>query len=1123
MKDQFESSIERQEGHKPGWNYKIVRFFLNQPQLTVMMFVLLLVIGVGSFLSLRVEGFPAVKLPIVFVSTPVPGAGPETVADIVSQPIENAVRDLDGVKEVSSGSEANFSFVVITYDDSVDVNLAATDVKSKVDSLKLPEGVTPNVGVPDIGGAQFLVAISGGTDLLSLRDQADQIKQDLLSIEGVKAFENVSGIDQEIYIEVEPQYPAQLILDQVKAANLGFPLGQTNVDGKLVPVVAKSAVASLEELRQLVVSLPDGRQVALSDIARVYQGVDFANRVHRAGFLDATENKFKIQPALIYEIKLESDADLLKVNQEVKRYIEDEDAQTVGVDYQIVLNQADEAERQVDEIIEGAVGGKWNFDSPLSYAGLVFGGAWLLLIAMLLFLDWRTAIISVLSLPLSFLFTFIYLAVTGTQLNTLVLFSLVLVLGLVVDPAIVVLESIRRYVDLGYKGKEAVLRSIDVIGLGLFVAVLTSVIVFVPFSVVSGTFGQIISYIPVTVFPALVASYFIPLIFLTWLGAKFIKPEQTEALHDEDDVHTLWPIARWFIKANRYILSHTWLSVLVVILGLVVPIVISVVLFATNQVRQVQFAQPDDSEFVQVSIPRPANQSYRDLQIMSTEVESTLKDYAKDIKTFIYASVDGNTSADQLNLFIELVPLDDRDQKSGEISERMQIDLRKIYGQKVQVGMVNAGPPGEEFPVSVKIFENDLAKQKFASEKIAEQLRSYEEIDLVKTDFDSQTAELDIKVDSVKANQFGLTGPSVYGQIAGLLGESKLFTLEGSEVIARTSEDTKPSTQQALSSSLVYGGGAPVKLSEIAQIKQTVVPTSIRSLNGERFASVSATVKDSRDAINMQRQITDWVKANSAELGVSERAFEDRAGVNEFEKSFQELFVAIFLSILVTYVAFVIFFRSFLQPFIILFAIPLILIGVFPALALFAGGQFGFLETIGILMVIGIAENVGIFLIDYANRKVRLGMNKREAVAIASGIRLRPIVLTKLTALAGLLPLAVFSPFWRGLALVVIFGILSSGVLSLFTTPVLYSWLTRKKTPVQPDQLSGLEDFLGNQGSINYSPENNEFGTKLEANTGTVEFLQDLMAGTDVDGEFPLPGRVIPAEDPLEFPPNLQV
>ena len=191
---------------------------------------------------------------------------------------------------------------------------------------------------------------------------------------------------------------------------------------------------------------------------------------------------------------------------------------------------------------------------------------------------------------------------------------------------------------------------------------------------------------------------------------------------------------------------------------------------------------------------------------------------------------------------------------------------------------------------------------------------------------------------------------------------------------------------------------------------------------------------------------------------------------------------------------FVIFFKSFVQPLIILFAVPLIFIGVFPALAFFAGGQFGFLETIGILMVIGIAENVGIFLIDYANRKVREGMDKKEAIAIASGIRFRPILLTKITALAGLLPLAVFSPFWRGLSLVVVFGILSSGILSLFTTPVLYNWLTRVK-------------------KVSPAPQDDVYYPDTAVSDVTIDPPQD---------ELPL-AAVVVDEQETHLPPNLPV
>lgn len=1046
---------------KLGLTARIVKFFLEQKQLTAMLLAIVVIVGAGSFWQLRVEGFPEITVPIAVVSTVVPGAGPETINNTVTVPIENALRDLKGVKEVTSTSQTNVSVVVLSFNEGVDVNLAIQDARTKLASVNLPEGINePNIVVPETGGAPFFVAVSGPKSLLDLKAQSKDLETKVLALDGVKSFTDISGISEKIYIELPPQYNNPAVTAQI--TNIGFPLGQSVISGKEIPVSGEATLKNLEDVRALSINIPaqgpeiPARTAKLADIASVYIGYDDGSKVHRVGYLDEEDNKFKIQPALLYEVRLETDADLLSVTKEIEKVVEETHPADGKTDYAIVFNQGEDAQHQVDEIVEAAVGSKWNTDSPIGYIGYIFGGIWLLIIGMLLFLDWRSALISALSIPLSFLVTFIVLNLMGIHMNTLVLFSFILVIGLIVDPSIVVLESIKRYMEIGMKGKKAVLRSMDVIGLGLFIAVLTSLIVFIPFSVVGGTFGQIIKYIPLTVFPALIASYFVPLIFLTWLAAKFLKADVTAGkLHDEDDIHTLWPIARWFIRANRYILKHVWLQIAVIVLGLAIPIGVSAMLFATGEIRQVQFAKPDDVDFLQISVPRPANQTEAQLQIQTAAVETILKDHVKEIKNFFYQDFSGGGSGDTLSVFITLQAPEDREAKSPEIAKRLQDQLKEKFGDRALALEFGAGPPEESYPVSVKIFENDPTKLKIATQRVADKLRSYDTVAAVITDSDQTSNELVVAVDQEKASAAGVNAVTVYGQIAGMLGEKTLFRLDERDVVLRVAADTKPNSVEAIKALEVFGQNGPVKVGDVANVVESAVPGSIRRAQGERYASVSARMKDSRDAINVQREITEWSKANTQELGVSDRAFEDRTGVNEFEKSFQQLFLAILLSILVTYVVFVIFFKSFIQPLIILFAVPLIFIGVFPALAFFAGGQFGFLETIGILMVIGIAENVGIFLIDYANRKVKEGMDKKEAIAIASGIRFRPIILTKITALAGLLPLAVFSPFWRGLAIVVIFGILSSGILSLFTTPVLYSWLTRKRKPAVEDDEDG--------------------------------------------------------------------
>lgn len=1051
------------EDQKFGLNARIVKFFLEQKQLTALLLAIIVIVGVGSFFQLRVEGFPAVTVPVAIVSTVVPGAGPETINNTVTVPIENALRDLKGITDVTATSQTNVSVVVLTFADGIDTNVAIQEARTKLASVDLPEGVTdPNIVVPDTAGAPFFVAVSGPASLLELRTQAELLEEKLLAIDGVKSFSDISGVEENIYIELGPQYLSPAITQQIESANIGFPLGESIIDGKQIPISGAATIKNLENVRNITISIPEqpeqpARTVKLADIASVYLGLDDGSRVHRVGYLDETENKFKIQPSLLYEVRLDADADIIDVGTEVEKVVEETKATDGKSDYALVFNQAKDAQHQVDEIVEAAVGAKWDIAGPIGYVGYIFGGIWLLIIGMLLFLDWRSALISALSIPLSFFVTFIVLNVLGIQMNTLVLFSFILVIGLIVDPAIVVLESIKRYMEIGLKGKQAVLRSIDVIGLGLFISVLTSLIVFIPFSVVSGTFGQIIKYIPLTVFPALIASYFIPFIFLTWLAAKYLKADAGEHLKDEDDVRTLWTIAQWFVRVNRYILKHIWLQIVVILLAFVIPIVVAGALFATGQVRQVQFAQPDDVEFLQLSVPLAANQTQAQLQIQTAAVEAILKDHVTEIENFFYQDLSGAGSSENLSVFISLRPISERDTKSSEIADRLQEQLQAKFGERALAQEFGAGPPEGAYPVVVKIFENDPQKLKIASQKIADELRSYEEVAGVLTDSDRSSNELIVAVDQDKATAAGVSAAAVYGQIAGLLGEKTLFKVGELDAVLRVPQDTKPNTIASLQSLQVFGQNGPVAVRDIATISESAVAGSIRRAQGERYAEVSARLDDSRDAINVQRKISDWSKANTSQLGVSDRAFEDRVSVNEFEKSFQELFLAIALSILVTYVVFVIFFKSFVQPLIILFAVPLIFIGVFPALAIFAGGQFGFLETIGILMVIGIAENVGIFLIDYANRKVREGMDKKEAIAIASGIRFRPIILTKVTALAGLLPLAVFSPFWRGLSLVVVFGILSSGILSLFTTPVLYNWFTRVKKVKQDEPARAIE------------------------------------------------------------------
>jgi HAE1 family hydrophobic/amphiphilic exporter-1 len=314
-------------------------------------------------------------------------------------------------------------------------------------------------------------------------------------------------------------------------------------------------------------------------------------------------------------------------------------------------------------------------------------------------------------------------------------------------------------------------------------------------------------------------------------------------------------------------------------------------------------------------------------------------------------------------------------------------------------------------------------------------------------------AQVEVILNREKLNSLGLPAVVVAQTLAGVIGETEVTKFEREiDGSVRTVEvlltnGSKPADRAAVADTvLLTTPQGVVKVSDVATVQEVNGFSGIDRLNGSRFVTVKAKVVDElKDAAAPQKAVKDfWTKDKLAEFNLREDALESRGSGDEFIKSFQDLFIALGIALLLLYVSLVIFLKSFSQPFIILFAVPLTFLGVFPALTL-VGGQFGFLEILGIITLSGIVVNVGIFLLDLANQKRAEGMDYKQAIAEASGIRFRPIVLTKLTTLGGLLPLILFAPFWQSLATVVTAGVLVSGFLSLFTTPILYSWIVGGK------------------------------------------------------------------------------
>ena len=1043
------------------WNAGIVDWFLKNTQIALIIFLAVVLGGLTALFSLRSEGFPSPQIHTAIITSTYLGASPEEVERSIVKPLEDAISGIKGITDVNSTAGSNVGIVNVSFDAGADFTSAISELRNKVQDAQLPKDADKaTVTVPSFGGNISYYAITGSGDAASLRSVAEDLRLDLEGVSGVKDFAPVVPITDSVEIRWSQDKLTKAgitlldIQQTLQGNNISLPAGQLSQGNNAATVVTYASITSVNELKALKIHSsqnPLSPPVQLSDLADVVPVASNPSLVTQIGYKDPTNatGLSALKSGLLYQLTYSDTASVLKVAPNVAKVIDAKRqlVQAEGKDVVVVSDVAQSIQNQVDEVVGGAIGNKIG-DKPIGNLGYILGGIWLIMIAMLVFVSWRAAIIAAVAVPLSLMFTLLALWVQGISLNTLTLFSMILVLGLIVDPAIVVLEAIQRQLDMGMRGRAAVISAINSVGNGVFYAVITSIIVFVPFGVVSGVFGQIIKYIPITVIPALIASYFVPMLFLTFLAQRFLKPSKDAV--DDEEIGNLWKVSQWFVRTNTKILNKRWLQVVIIVLAIIVPLGVSGALFATGKISPVQFSSPHDTEDITVNVEFPSSSSDQYKRSLVSQVETYLVTRKDVYAYFPYIQTDKN-----LQMYVRLVPRKIRDTDSPEIVDAINADLSK-YTQKnagvfYTAEVQKIGTPEAAFPVAVNIYGDNLDALKKAAIKTGDILREQPKVTRVEDGYTNvSNPQIAITLNRDALAKAGLPAVQVATALNGLLGTVSVTKFQEdidgnnrtAEVIL-TNQD-KPTSVEAINSTIVSATSlGPVYVKDIASVSETNGITVINRLNGSRFVTVSAKVADPlKDAAAPQAAVKAfWTSDMLKSYGLRTDALESKGSGDQFVKSFTDLFVALGIAILLLYVALVIFLKSFLQPFIILFAVPLTFVGVFPALTL-VGGQFGFLEILGIITLSGIVVNVGIFVLDQANQKRAEGVPLKQAIAEASGIRFRPIFLTKITALAGLLPLILFSPFWRSLATVVVAGVLVSGFLSLFTTPILYVWLS---------------------------------------------------------------------------------
>ncbi len=1035
------------------WNAKLVRFFADNTRLVWLLMLAIIVGGTFSLLSLRREGFPTISPKFIFIQTVYPGASASEVEKKVTAELESAIKDIKNLKEFSSISQNSFSNIAITLSDDADLDKSVQDAQRLVQSAQasLPKEVeVPKVNSFDTFGPSYTLGITGDGSINDLRKQASVVANELSSVSGVKSAKLAIDRAERVNVafrtsDMTRNNVALTTLNGVIAsANVNFPVGNLTIDNKKSAVTSVGSFSSLDDIRNLVVASNaiSRAPILVKDVATVSINLSEESAIERFGYVK--DGKLVSRSGVLVNVQILKTADVISTKSLIDEQLNKaKTSGTINQKTEIIAlqDQADSTKAQVTEINEGAFGAKKNL--------YLLGGLQLLFLSMLLFVNWRAALLAALSLPLSLGVTFMSLLFLGVQLNTIVLFSLILVLGLVVDPAVVMVEAIQRYRDLNLSARDATLESGRRYGAALFMAVLTSFIVFVPFGVVSGIFGQIIKYIPLTVIPALVASYLVPIAILPML-AKYILPKSKQDVQADSEHTDLSRAANFVMKLNAWVLANRLRQIGALLISFML-VGAAVSLVATGKINIVQFATPEDNQNLSITVTLNKGLGYGDKDNATKSLEHVLNSTAQ-IKHYYYQTQDDG----QMIVWVELKPKSERagtGDKSKAVLKKIREDTQNINGfSEVSVIEAGVGPPESDYQIQTQLYSDKFDTLASAAKDIGAYLSKLDHVVKVDDGFSEQAVpEMRLLLNRDLVQKFGLSSAEIGQQLRGVLDETKVTKYENSDgeamdVVVINAE--KPANIENIKQlPLVNRAGLIIKVGDVANVALANVPNAVQRFNGLRFVNVKARLDDQKNTIAVQQKLDQYMtSAKIKELGLESR--QNRGEFEEIARSFRELGIALVIAILLTYLVLVLQFKSFSQPFIMLFTIPMAFIGVFPALYL-TKSDLGFLELLGVTILVGIVENVAIFLIDYANQLRREeGLGAGEAIIRASGVRFRPILLTKLVALGGLLPLAIESDFWRGLSVVIIAGIGVSGFLSLVIIPVLYVWIDFLRTKV---------------------------------------------------------------------------
>ena len=1014
----------------------IYRKAVNNPVTTALIFVAMMIFGLFSLINISIDRYPKFDANIVMVMSSYPGASAEDIETNLSKLLENSLNGVSDLKNITSRSKENISLIILEFNEGVDIDVATNDVRDKLDMVNsnLPDGASvPMIFKFSADDMPILILSATAKESLPALEKIldDKVSTPLARVSGVGTV-SVSGAPQrEIQVYCDPNkleaYGLTVagISGVLASENRNVPSGTIDIGSNTYSLRVEKEFASAEEMLDVVVGQSDGKAVYLRDVAVVVDGSEERSQ-------EAYTNGKRSAQIIIQK---QSDANTVNVIKGVKKELKK-------------IKKSLPSDIDIITVIDGSTNISNSINSLKETILITF---LVVMLVVYLFLGrWRATFIIILAIPISLLASLMYLFATGNTLNIISMSALSIAIGMVVDDAIVVLENISTHLERGAKPKEAAVHATQEVGISVIASTLTMLAVFLPLTMIQGMAGIMFRQLGWIVSIIMIVSTVGALTLIPMLCSKFLryKPKTSKVnafIFGNFNKFIDW-ISRGYGHVIRWAVGHRT----IVVCG-AIAVFAACILFLAPLMKTEYFPKSDSGRLT-INLELPVGTAQDITRETAAEIYGRFYEAIPELVVCSYslgqADTDNAWASMQTNgthiisMNMDLGSMEDRDRSISEIADVCRAILADYPElKKVKVTEGESGQGGAS-TVDVEIYGYDFETTDRIANIIQDKMLDAGGCAQVTLSRDEYTPEYQVDFDRTKLALNGLNSTTAASYLtAAMNGSVQSFYREDGEeydIRVRYAPQFRTGIEDIENIVIYNNAGKGIRIRDLGKVVESQVPPTIERKNRERMITVSGVVADGyalSDVVESTQKILDETDIPS-ELSVKiAGSFEDQ------QEMFGQLFMLLLLIVILVYIVMASQFESFMSPFVIMFSIPFALVGVIIGLTV-TNTPLGVMALIGVLILMGIVVKNGIVLIDYTILCRERGMSIVESVVTAAKSRLRPILMTTLTTVLGMIPMAAGrgegSEMWRSLGMTVAWGLSVSTLVTLIIIPTIY-------------------------------------------------------------------------------------